>query len=101
MEGQPYFLSVNMIIEEPDFRLTQISEGSCFWDLELLYTIKPKGKESRQEFKVCGYGLTMNSAIKRIANFRISQKHTEDSLTMKQYLKEYNEIIKELSNIIS
>lgn len=88
-----------MVIEEPDFRLTQISESSCFWDLELLYTIRPKGKEARQEFKICGYGLTITSAMKHIANFRISQKHLEGSLTMKQYLKEYNEIISNLSKI--
>ena len=88
-----------MVIEESDFRLTQISDSSCFWDLELLYTIRPKGKESRQEFKTCGYGLTLSSAIKHIANFRIAQKHPEESLTMKQYLKEYTEIINNLSKI--
>ena len=39
-----------MIIEEKDFKLIPISESSNFFDLELLYTIKPKGKEERQEF---------------------------------------------------
>lgn len=88
-----------MVIEESDFRLTQVSDSSCFWDLELLYTIRPKGKEARQEFKICGYGLTMSSAIQHIASFRISQKHPEDSITMKQYLKEYKEIIEDIKKI--
>lgn len=88
-----------MVIEESDFRLTQVSDSSCFWDLELLYTIRPKGKEPRQEFKVCGYGLTMASAIKHIINFRISQKHPDEALTMKQYLKEYNQLVTDVREI--
>lgn len=87
-----------MVIEESDFRLTQVSESSCFWDLELLYTIRPKGKEARQEFKICGYGLTMSSAMKHIANFRISQKHPE-AITMKQYLEEFKQVIDDISKI--
>lgn len=87
-----------MVIEESDFRLTQVPD-TCFWDLELLQTIRPKGKESRQEFKNCGYGLTLASAIKHIAIFRISQKHLEESVTMKQFLKEYRDIIKQISKI--
>lgn len=88
-----------MVIEESDFRLTQVSDSSCFWDLELLYTIRPKGKEARQEFKICGYGLTMPSAMRHIAHFRMSQKHPEEAITMKQYLKEYNQIIDDISKI--
>ena len=40
-----------MIIEGKDFRLTPVSETSPMFDLELLYTVRPKGKEARQEFK--------------------------------------------------
>ena len=53
-----------MIIEESDFRLTESS--GPFWDLELLYTVKPKGKPERQEFKDAGYGMTLEHCIKRI-----------------------------------
>lgn len=86
-----------MVIEESDFKLTQVSESSSFWDLELLSIVRPKGKEARQEFKNAGYGLTLSSAIRKIASFRIAQKHGEESLTMQQYLKEYKEIIDNLS----
>ena len=46
-----------MEIVEKDFKLTPVSEDSYFFDLELLQVIKPRGKESREEFKISGYGL--------------------------------------------
>lgn len=85
-------------IEESDFRLTQVSDTSIFWDLELLCTIRPKDKEPRQEFKQSGYGLTMEHAIKKIANFRIANKHP-NAINMKTYLSEYKKIIEEIKTI--
>ena len=61
-----------MVIEESDFRLTSVNEFSTKWDLELLYTIRPKGKEARTEFKAVAYGLPLESALKRVINFRIN-----------------------------
>ena len=78
-----------MIIQESDFRLENASDFSQFWDLELLYTVKPKSGEPRDEFKNAGYGLTLETAIKRIINYRISKKH--ETLSLAQYLKEYKE----------
>ena len=85
-----------MQIEEQDFKLSQVSDSSPFWDLELLYVVKPRGGEPRQEFKQSGYGLTLESAMKRIVNYRISSKHKEESLSMKDYLKEYKEILENI-----
>ena len=76
-----------MIIEESDFRLENSSDFSQFWDLELLYTVKPKSGEARQEFKNSGYGLTLESAIKRVINYRLSKK--KEIYTLKEYLEEY------------
>ena len=76
-----------MIIEESDFRLENSSDFSQFWDLELLYTVKPKSGEPRQEFKNAGYGLTLESAIKRVINYRLSNK--KEIYTLKEYLSEY------------
>ena len=76
-----------MIIEESDFRLENSSDFSQFWDLELLYTVKPKSGEPRQEFKNAGYGLTLESAIKRVINYRLSNK--KEIYTLKEYLEEY------------
>jgi len=89
-----------MVIEEKDFRMTQISQSSPFWDLELLKTIKPKGGEARQEFANAGYGLTLGRCLKSIVNFRIACRHTEDVLSMKEYLKEYIGEIKVIKSYI-
>lgn len=85
-------------IEESDFKLTQTSDNSSFWDLELLYTIRPKGKDPREEFKIAGYGMTMEFCIKKIVNHRIAKKHPE-TINMKTYLTEYKQILKEISEL--
>lgn len=89
-----------MTIEEKDFRLTQVSQSSPFWDLELLKTIKPKGGEPRQEFVNAGYGMTLSRGLKAIVSYRIACRHTEDVVSMKQYLKEYIAELKEVRSYI-
>lgn len=88
-----------MVIEEKDFRMTQISQSSPFWDLELLKTIKPKGGVARQEFVNVGYGMTLGHCLRSIMSFRIANKH-EEAVTMKQYLKEFIAGLKELRSYI-
>lgn len=87
-----------MTIEDKDYRITPSSnDASNFWDLELLVTIKPKGAtEGRKEFKLVGYGMPIESCIKRICNYRIIHKHGADSITLEQYLKEFTTLLKEL-----
>lgn len=87
-----------MIIEESDFRLTSVNEYSTKWDLELLYTIRPKGKEARTEFKPVAYGLPLESALRRVVNFRINNKY-KDSIKLKDYLKEYQDQINQLKQL--
>lgn len=89
-----------MVIEEKDFRMTQISQSSCFWDLELLKTIKPKGGEPRQEFVNAGYGMTLGRCLKSIMSYRIACKHTKDAISMKEYLKEFITGLKEIKSYI-
>lgn len=89
-----------MVIEEKDFRLTPISDCSNFFDLELLYTIKPNGKEARQEFKTAAYGLPLDSAIKKIAQYRISINHEDEAITLKDYIKEFKEEIDSLKKLL-
>lgn len=88
-----------MIIEEKDFRLESIDDNSPFFDLEVLKTVKPRGGEVRQEFKNVGYGLTIDSAIKRIAQYRINNKHKDEAITLKTYFKEFKEEIENLVKI--
>lgn len=88
-----------MVIEESDFRLTSVNEYSTKWDLELLYTIRPKGKEARTEFKAVAYGLPLESALKRVINFRISNKH-QDAINLEDYLKEYKDQLNQLNHLL-
>lgn len=85
-----------MLIEEEDFRLSNDGE-SDYWDLELLKTIRPKGKPERQEFQVIGYGYSFPHALKVIANHRISLK--KDTYTLQEYMQDYNKITDQLINL--
>lgn len=88
-----------MIIEEKDFRLESTTDSSLFFDLELLRIIN-KGKDNeREEFKNEAYGLTIDSAIKRIANYRISNKHQKDALDIKTYFEEFKQEIEKLLQV--
>ena len=80
-----------MVIEEKDFRLTPVSESSPMFDLELLYTVRPKGKEARQEFKNVAYGISLEYAIKKIIQYRISQKYKDEAISLRTYFKEFKE----------
>ena len=87
-----------MIIEESDFRLIPVKESGLLFDLELLKVIN-KGKENeRTEFKNIAYGITIESALKYIANARINAKYN-DSISLKQYLQEYKDIINSIKDI--
>jgi len=80
-----------MSIEESDFKLTPATnDAGNFWDLELLVTVKPKsGGESRKEFKLIAYGVTIDSAIRRIANYRVIHKIGDGSVSLKEYVAQY------------
>lgn len=85
-----------MTIEEEDFRLTPSNEYSTKWDLELIHIVRPKGKEPRKEFKNAGYGLPLESALKRVIHYRLHNKHQEDAVRLKDYLAEYKDENKKL-----
>lgn len=78
-----------MEIVEKDFKLKPIDDSSSFFDLELLYLVKPRGGEARLEFKNAGYGLPMHSAIKKIVHYRVCCKHRDEAINLKTYFEEY------------
>lgn len=81
-----------MIIAEEDFKLYPVANSACLFDLELLYTIKAKSKDARKEFKNCGYGITLEHAIKKIIVHRINNKYDSDSIiSLKQYIQDYKQ----------
>lgn len=76
-----------MIIEEKDFRLIPNSDHSIFFDLELLYKVKPRNGEPRLEFKNVAYGIGLEAALKKVIQYRISCKH--NTVKLKEYLDEF------------
>lgn len=80
-----------MILEEHDFKLTPVNESSISFDLELLCKVQPKGKEARFEFKNVAYGISLEYAIKKIIQYRISQKYKDKAISLRTYFKEFKE----------
>lgn len=85
-----------MIIQGPDYKMTLCNGHS--WDLELLHESKSKSGEGKSEFKVYGYGMSMESCLKRIIHYRMDKKVSV--LDLKGYLDEYNKLLKELKTTI-
>lgn len=91
-----------MRIEESDFILVPSkNDGSSLWDLSLLYKVNSKTGESRNEFKVVGYGMTMEHALKRVINYRVMCKAKDSAIKLRDYLKIYNKLLNELKKSIS
>lgn len=86
-----------MIIEGSFYKLTPVSESSPFFDLELLYDIG--GKNPRKEFKIEGYGLSLEAAIDRCCRYAISKKFKkEETIDLKQYVDEYKQAFREIKS---
>ena len=81
-----------MVMQGEFFQLTPVSEHSLLWDLKLLYKIG--GKNPREEYKEAGYGLTLDTAIKKCINYALNQKF--DVLSLKEYLDEFRNLQNEI-----
>ena len=88
-----------MIIEEKDFRLTPVSEESLKYDVELLYVIQTKGKESRLEFKNVAYGVSLEYALKLVAQYRVNCNHKNEAISLMTYFTEYKNELNSLTNL--
>ncbi len=87
-----------MVIEESDFKL-EYEENSNKFDLYLLHIINAKDEDKRrEEFKIDGYGISLESAIKRIINYRLEKRL--NVTTLKDYLLQYKEELKNIENLI-
>ena len=89
-----------MEIIEKDFKLKSIDECSPMFDLELLYVIRPRGGEPRLEFKNAGYGMTLASVIKKIAQYRVNCNHREEAIRLKTYFEEYKKELDTLKELL-
>ena len=81
-----------MVIQGEFFKITPVSEHSLHYDLELLYEVK--GKNPRKEYKNAGYGMPLETAIRKCIQYALSQKF--EVLTLREYLDEYKKIQKDL-----
>ena len=88
-----------MRIEEKDFILETSNDSGLFWDLSLPKVVN-KGKENeRIEWDKPKYGLQLETALKYIAHCKAVNK-LGDSSTLKDYIREYKNAVKELEDII-
>lgn len=86
-----------MLIEGEDYRLSNDGE-SVHWDLELMRTVRPRGKPEREEFGDPLYGMPLERAIKIIINHRLSRK--KEVYTLQEYLNSYKDEINKLKEIL-
>lgn len=78
-----------MTIEEKDFVLEPVSNDSNLFDLRFYKKVK-KRDTGKFEIELGDplYGLTLSSALQRIAMRRTAKKYEEENITLFTYLKE-------------
>lgn len=84
-----------MVIQGEFYQLIPVNEHSLLFDLKLLYKIG--GKNPREEYKDAGYGLSLESALKKCVQYAINNKF--EVLTLKEYLEEFKNISNEIGLI--
>lgn len=86
-----------MVIEGTDFRI--YNDGmSCHFDLELMKTVKPRGKPERLEWSDPMYGMPLYRAIEIIANYRLDKK--KDTYSLEEYISEFKKQINTLKQLV-
>lgn len=86
------------MIEGDDFKLEYLPEHSKF-DLYLLKTINAKNADKkREEFVLAAYGVSEESALKRIIRYRLNKK--EKTFTFEEYLSEFKKLFEEIKGVM-
>lgn len=85
-----------MIIQGNFYRIEPINDNSPLWDLYLLRKVNSK-TNPREEFRLEGYGMPLDSAIGRIIRYAINSKYGKDEITtLKEYLNVFKQIQEEI-----
>ena len=88
-----------MVIEESDFRL-ELNEANYKFDLYLLYVVNAKDPEKRrEELKLNGYGMPLESCLDKIIKARITRQ--KSVVDLKTYIKMYKEEVDKLSELVN
>ena len=86
------------MIEGDDFKLEYLPEHSKF-DLYLLKTINAKNADKkREEFVLAAYGVSEESALKRIIRYRLNKR--EKTFTFEEYLSEFKKLFEEIKGVM-
>lgn len=91
-----------MVIKTDDYILKQIAEDSLFWDLTFSKIVNRGKANERVEFKDPIYGISIESAKKRITLWRTNKKLPEETTPQefnKVYSSEKKIIEKELTDL--
>ena len=89
-----------MEIIEDDFKLIPISENDPSFDLELLYVVNKGKSNERTEFKNVAYGISLETAIKKIVHYKVNCKHKEEAIKLKVYFDEYKKELDDLKRLL-
>lgn len=81
-----------MTIQGEFFQITPSSEHSVHFDLKLLH--KVGGKNPREEYRDVGYGMPLETAVKKCIQYGLSKKL--DVVSLKEYLAEYKKMAEEI-----
>lgn len=87
-----------MRIEEAgNFVLESVSDDSNLWNLSFYKRVKKRDTGNYElELDTPLYGLTLSSALLRIAKKRTAKKYEEQTITLKEFLKDYQNNYKEI-----
>lgn len=86
-----------MVIQGEFFQLIPVNDHSFLFDLKLLHKIG--GKNPREEYKDAGYGLTLESAIKKCVQFAVCTKF--ETLSLKEYVEEFRKIQQDIEIMLN
>ena len=86
-----------MNIVEPDFTMKPCSSDSSRFDL--IFNKRVKKRDTNEYAIEPGdplYGLTLSTALIRIAHHRTAKKYEEANISLKEFLKEYQLAYREI-----
>lgn len=86
-----------MEIHEKDFILKAVSDDSNLWDLSFYKKVKKRDTgKFEMELDNPLYGLTLSSALLRIAKHRSAKKYENENITLFEFLKDYQSNYREI-----
>lgn len=86
-----------MTITEPDFTMKFSSDNDD--RLDLVFNKRVKKRDTGEYVIEPGqplYGLTLSSALTRIAKHRVAKKYEDANISLKEFLKEYHRQYEEI-----